>query len=135
MGPQGNGATGVGLNAVVTLTFSKSLNPMSITTNNFGLLVNGSKLGISPVHSADNRVVTLSTGVLPGTSVVTVVATSGVTDLSGNALSNFESSFTTGVADTTHPVVVSQRPGATGVPLTTSVVLYLSEAMNTATLT
>ncbi len=40
----GNGATGVGLNATVTLTFSKSLNPNTITTNNFGLLVNGSKL-------------------------------------------------------------------------------------------
>jgi hypothetical protein len=133
----GNGMTGVGLNAVVTLTFSKSLNPNTISTSNFGLLVNGSKLGISLSRSADNTVVTLNAGMLPGSSVVTVAATSGVTDLAGNALSNFESTFTTGVADTTHPVVVNQQPGngATGVPLNTNVVLYLSEAMNTATLT
>jgi large repetitive protein len=133
----GNGMSGVGLNAVVTLTFSKSLNPNTVTASNFGLLANGSKLGISLSHSADNSVVTLSAGILPATSVVTVLATSGVTDLSGNALSSFESSFTTGAADTGHPAVVSQRPGnsATGVPLNSSVVLYLSEAMNTGTVT
>ncbi len=131
----GNGATGIGLNATVVLTFSKSLNANTITTNNFGLLVNGSKLGISLSHSADNRVVAMSTGTLPATSTVTVVATSGVTDLSGNALSNFQSAFTTGVADAVQPAVVSQRPGnsATGVPLNTSVVLYLNEAMNAGT--
>ena len=132
----GNGTTGVGLNAVVTLTFSKSLNPNTVSSSMFGLLSNGSKLSISTSISADNRVVTLSAGTLPAASVVTVVATSGVTDLSGNGLSNFESSFTTGTADTDHPVVVSQRPGngATGVPLQTSVVLYLNEPMNTGTL-
>ena len=132
----GNGTVGVGLNAVATLTFTKSLNPGTVNGNTFGLLANGSKLGVSTSISADNRVVTLSAGTLPGSSVVTVVATSGVTDLNGNALSNFESSFTTGVADTTHPVVVSQRPGnaATGVPVNENVVLYLSEAMNVGTL-
>jgi large repetitive protein len=132
----GNGTTGVGLNAVVTLTFTKSLNASTVNASNFGLLANGSKLGVSTSISADNRVVTLSAGTLPGSSLVTVVATGGVRDLSGNALSNFESSFTTGVADATHAVVVSQRPGntATSVPVNENVVLYLSEAMNVGTL-
>src|SRR2546430_12270527 len=43
-------------------------------------------------------------GLLPASSTVTVVATSGVQDLSGNALANFKSSFTTAAAfDLAHP--------------------------------
>jgi len=136
-----NGATGIGLNAAAVLTFSKSLNPNTINSNTFGLLANGTKLNVSIAHSADNRVVSLTPlgTLLPGSSTVTVVATSGVQDLSGNALANFESQFTTAAAfDIAHPsvFVLGQRPGlgATGVPINTSVVLYVNEAMNTATI-
>jgi YD repeat-containing protein len=134
-----NGATGIGLNAAVVLTFSKSLNPSTITTNTFGLLVNGTKLNVSITHSADNRVVSISPlgALLPGSSTLAVVVTSGVQDLSGNALANFESQFTTAAAfDVAHPSVFSQRPGngATGVPVNASVVLYVNEPMNTATI-
>jgi methionine-rich copper-binding protein CopC/phosphohistidine phosphatase SixA len=132
----GNGATGIGLNATAVLTFSKSLNRNTVNGNTVGLLVNGSKLGVGISVSADNRVVVLNTGTLPASSTVTVVATTGVTDISGNALSNFESSFSTASAfDTTHPAVVVQRPGngATGVPVNSSVVLYVNEAMNAGT--
>ncbi len=128
-----NGASGIGLTCTVPLTFSKSLNPNTITTNNFGLLANGSKLGISLSHSADNTVVMLNAWTLPASSTITVLATSGVTDLSGNTLANFQSEFTTGAgAYSPAPRVVSQRPGngATGVPLNGSVVLYMSEPMN-----
>lgn len=132
-----NGATGIGWNAPVVLTFSESLNPSTINLNNFALFANGSKLAISISRSADNRTVTLSApgGVLPSAAAVTVVATSGITDLSGNALANFTSQFTTTAFDTSHPFVVSQRPGygATGVPLNSSVVLYLNEPMNSPT--
>jgi YD repeat-containing protein len=134
----GNGATGIGLDATIVLTFSKSLNPNTVSLNNIGLLANGSKLGgITLSISADNRVVSLKTaGLLPASSTVNVVATSAVQDLSGNALTNFTSQFTTAAAfDTAHPTVVTQRPGnaATGVPVNTSVVLYVNEQMNTAT--
>ncbi len=127
-----NGAAGIGPNAVVVLTFSKSLNPGTINTNNFGLLANGNSLGIRISTSPDNRVVTLSAYYgIPVSSTITILATSGVTDLSGNSLASFESQFTTGPSFNV-PVVVSQRPGngATGVPLNESVVLYMSEAMN-----
>ncbi len=132
-----NGATGIGWNAPVALTFSKSLNPSTINTNNFALIANGSKLSISISHSADNRVVTLTApgGALPSATIVTIIATSAVKDLSGNSLTDFTSQFTTTAFDTAHPVVISQRPGygATGVPLNSSVVLYLSEPMNAST--
>jgi hypothetical protein len=73
-----NGATGIGLNATVALTFSKSLNPNTVNANTFGLLANGTKLNVSLSRSADNRVVTMSAGTLPATSTMTVLATSGV---------------------------------------------------------
>jgi len=127
-----NGATGVGPNAQVVLTFSKSLNPSTINANNLALLTNGSAVGTGISISADNRVVTLN-GSLPVASTVTVLATSGVTDLPGNALANFQSQFTTAPA-LSAPSVVSQRPGngATGTPLNASVVLYFSEPMNSS---
>jgi RHS repeat-associated protein len=130
-----NGATNVGLSAQVVLTFSKSLNPSTINTNNFALLVNGQRSSVGISTSADNRTVTLNGYGLPASSAVTVVATSAVTDFWGNSLENFESQFTTAPPmNTTQPAVFAQRPGngAQGAPLTTSVVLYLSEAMNAA---
>jgi hypothetical protein len=132
-----NGATGVGPNASVVLTFSKSMNRSTINGNTLALFANGSKLSTAIYASADNQVATLTVGMLPPSSRVTVVATTGLTDLVGNALANFESSFTTAAAlNPTHPAVVTQRPGngATGVPLNTSVVLYVNAPMNVSTL-
>jgi RHS repeat-associated protein len=126
-----NGATRIGTNAVVVLTFSESLNPNTINTDTFALLVNGSALSSSISASADNRVVTLNGYGLPASSVITVLVTSGVMDLSGNASAGFQSTFTTAPANMSAPTVVSQRPGngATGVPLSANVVLYMSEQM------
>ena len=128
-----NAATGIGLNAVVVLTFSESLNPATITTSNFGLLANGSALQFNISISADNRVVTLTPYNLPLSSTITVLATSGVTDLSGNALASYQSQFTT-TASAQAPIVVSQQPanGATAVPLSANLALYMSEGMNAA---
>jgi len=132
-----NGAAGIGLNATVALMFSKSLNPNTINASTFGLLANGTKLNVPLSRSTDNRVVTLSAGTLLASSTIAVLATSGVTDLSGNSLGNFESQFTTAAAtDTTHPSVINQRPdiGAEQAPSNAIVVLYVNEAMNTATI-
>src|SRR5258708_14826837 len=131
-----NGATGIGLNAAVVLAFSKSLNRNTINGNTVGLLVNGSKLGIGINVSADNRVVTLNAFTLPASSTVTVVATTGVTDLAGHALANFQSSFTTATGfDTTHPAGMGQPPGngASGGALNTDAQLSLDQALHAAT--
>ncbi len=60
-----NETTGNGLSAIVVLTFSKSLNPGTINTNNLALLANGSSLVFSldlelgdrtiPASHADSR--------------------------------------------------------------------------------
>jgi RHS repeat-associated protein len=125
-------ATDIAPNTTVVLTFSKSLNSNTVTSNNLALIVNGSRLGFTITLSPDNRIVTLNANGLPGGSTVGVVATGGITDLYGNALVNFQSQFTTGVTDTTHPQVFSQRPGngATGVPIDTSIVIYFNDPMS-----
>jgi RHS repeat-associated protein len=130
-----DGTSSVGTNVLVVLTFSKSLNPSTINTNNFGLVANGNALTTSISTSADNRTVTLNALGTPASTTITVLVTSGVTDLSGNALANFQSQFTT-ASNALAPTVVSQRPGngATGVPLYSSVVLYMSEPMNSSSI-
>jgi hypothetical protein len=61
-----------------------------------------------------------------------VVVGGGVMDLAGHALAPVTSSFTTGAsADTAQPTVVAVSPanGATGVAVTSSIVLTFSEAV------
>ncbi|MGO9275173.1 MAG: Ig-like domain-containing protein [Terriglobia bacterium] len=132
-----NGATNIGLNAAVVLIFSKSLNPSTINNDNFGLLANGTHLNGFSTVSADNRTVTVGGVVLPASSAVTVVVTNAVQDLSGNHMVEFRSQFTTAAAlDSTHPSVVSQRPGngASGASLASNVFLFVNEPMNQATI-
>jgi large repetitive protein len=135
----GTGATGIGANGQIVLTFSESVNPATVTaccTNGFysnvALYANGSQRSFNPSMSGDNRMLTLSGLNLPAASTVEVIVTHGVTDLSGNALVDFASTFTTAPAfDTGHAVVTSQRPGngAGGVPVTTPLVLFVSEPL------
>jgi RHS repeat-associated protein len=129
-----NGATGIGTNAAVVLTFSESLNSSTVTSSNIGILVNGTPLVPSISISADNRTVTVNPYGVAASATVSVLVSNGVTDLYGNPATPFESTFTTGPAlSQTAPYLVSQRPaaGATGVPLNDSVVLYFSLPMNT----
>ena len=124
-----DGTVNVGLNTQVTLTFSESLDPSTVMAATFKLFAGSDELGTSVVRSVDNRSVVLS-AFLPQQSLITAVATSGVTDLSGNALDDFMSTFTTGPAvDTSTAQVVTVRPGigATGVPQNTPITLFLSE--------
>ena len=129
-------AVNIGTSTPIVLTFSESLNPQTVNNTNFVLFVNGETVRPSVSRSEDNRTVILTAG-LPASSVVSVIVTDDVRDLSGNALADFVSVFTTTVArDTTQPSVVRQFPGsgAYGVLTDASIVLYTNEPMNEATL-
>jgi hypothetical protein len=129
------GATGIGLNAEVVLTFSESMNSTTLSPN-VVVFVNGVQQSVGASVSADGRTVRFRPSLLAD-ALVTVVVTRGVTDLSGNALEEeVVSHFTTApVADRVRPWVVGQRPGSgsVGVPVGTSIVLYASEAASPAT--
>lgn len=130
-----NGATNLGLNTTVTLTFSKPLNPSTVNTSTLNLFNGTTRLNPSVSLSSDYEVVTMSYG-LPNNATITVVATSGVQDLAGNALANFSSTFTTvQVTSGTRPQVTGERPGsnASSIPAGSPVVLFISEALNPST--
>jgi hypothetical protein len=130
-----NGASDVGRHSPVVLTFSEALHPGTTTSTNVTLLVDGVRLGPSVSRSADNRTLTL-TGSWPAASTIAVVASSGVTDLAGNALVDVITTFTTTTDDdNTRPSVMSQRPasGATGIARDRAIALFVSEALQPAT--
>ena len=131
-----DGATEIGPNSPVILTFSESLNATTVNGNTFVLFFNGVRQFPFVSRSADNQTVTLST-TLPANSVITVAVTADVEDLSGNHLSDFVSEFQTAPSfDTTRPSVVVQRPGngASGVSVNSGVVLFINESMVESTL-
>ena len=132
-----DGTEGVGPQAEVVLTFSESLDPGTVNGDGFGILVDGVYRGVGVSRSSDGRTVRLASGSLPESSWVTVVATSAVKDLSGNALHDFVSEFRTGsfTADRTGPQIVGQRPGSgtREVDGSTSIVLYANEPLAVST--
>lgn len=129
-------STGVGPNNPVVLTFSKPINPGSISTN-VALYIGSNLYTTYYSLSQDSTTVSFSIGNMPYGTVFTVVATPNITDLAGNHLANeFRSSFTTAPQPViTRPSVNVMRPGngATGVPTTAAVTFFTSAAMDTST--
>ncbi len=125
-----NGAASVGNNPPIVLTFSKSINPSTVTTSTVSVFAGDKSISNSITNSGDGRTFSINTyGTLPPTTEITVSASAGVQDLSGNALTPFQSQFTTGAAPipgSQAPTVVSQIPGsgATDISQSTVVTLY-----------
>jgi hypothetical protein len=134
-----SGATGVPLNQIITATFSKTMNPSTITTTTFTLMQ-----GVTPVSGAVTyaAIGTMATFVptanLAASTLYTATIKTGVTDLAGNQLaSNYVWTFTTGtVKDTTAPTVVSTNPAnnATGVCINGAINATFSKPMDPATI-
>ncbi|MGA2180667.1 MAG: Ig-like domain-containing protein [Verrucomicrobiota bacterium] len=131
-------ATGVPINSQLAATFSKAMNPATITDTTFTL-----QQGITPVTGTVNYASSTAT-FAPATNLTTntlytATITTGATDLAGNALvSDFVWSFTTGAStDTTAPTVSSTIPtnNATGVAINQTVNATFSKAMDPATIT
>ena len=134
-----NNSSNLGLNTQVVLTFSKSVNPNTITANSANLFNGDVALNPAMSISQDNRTVVLnSTGnALPAGATITVVATHAITDFSGNVLADTKTQFTTTSAPlTSAPTVVNSRPanGATNVPANSPITLFTSAPMNTSTI-
>src|SRR2546427_716224 len=131
------GATGVPLNTTVTASFSKAMNDATITTATFRLRAAGSTADV-PSFFTDTAAADISTltlrSALPHGTVYTATVTAAVTDAIGTPLgADSLWSFTTDVAPTV--TVQAPAPGATGVPLNTTVTASFSKAMNAATIT
>ena len=136
-----NMSTNMGLNTVITLMFSKSLNPNTINANTLAVFDGPNRLSTQINYSSPYTSVTLVPSGLTPSSTIIVTATSALQDLSGNplitsaAFPNLQMQFTTGIpGNNTRPSVNTQRPGngATSVPVNSPVTLFLSQPMESS---
>ena len=128
----GTGATGIGLNAAVTVQFSE---PVTLPFNSIGLFNGSQRLSTGFSPSADGRMATITT-TLPASSVISVAATPDVRDLAGNPLADFVSQFTTGPGIPSGSFsIISQRPasGSSSVPPNTPVSLIANRQLRAST--
>lgn len=132
-----NGATDVSPYQSVVLTFSEPVNINTLNGDNIALFSFGERISANIYRSADGRQVTLSAA-LPASSLISLVMTANVTDLSGNRILPFISSFTTGISnsETSRPQIVKQVPanGSSGWTNLSDVYFYTNEPLDTATL-
>mgnify|MGYP002400213431 CR=1 FL=1 len=84
-----DGSTGVATTTVISATFSAAMNPATINTTNFTVTTGlTGVLGTVTYNSATRVATFIPVGVLAGGTSFIVRITTGVTDLSGNALAS-----------------------------------------------
>ena len=133
----GNGATGIGPNNPVTVTFSKAMNPATLTNGDAALYIGSTLYTTSVGVAGDNNALTFNGGNLPYATTFTVVISPGASDLAGNPLpQEFSSTFTTMPQPATgQPQVEAFRPGAgaSGVAGGNPLTFFLTAPLNPAT--
>ncbi|MGA2171033.1 MAG: Ig-like domain-containing protein [Terracidiphilus sp.] len=136
-------ATDVPLNQIVSATFSKAMDPATISSATFTLTAPGTPPvavpGLVAYAAVGNTLTFTPTANLAPSTVYTATITTGAQDLTGTPLANnYVWTFTTGTAvSTTPPEIVSTVPAnlATDVPLSQAVSATFTEAMNPLTIT
>ena len=130
-----NGATNIPANQILSATFSKAMNPATLTASTFTLAVSGgSSVGGTITYTTAGSIATFtpSAPLAYNTQYVATITT-GATDSTGDPLAaNYVWSFTTA----SRPTVVSTVPtnGATGVAVNQVLSVTFSKPMNCATL-
>jgi hypothetical protein len=132
--------TGVAVNSSVTATFSKPMNPATVTTSFSLACPAGTAVTASVSYDATTRVATLAPAVaLPPSTLCVATVSTGAQDTTGIALAgDFVWSFVTApLGDTTRPTVLLTvpAPGAVAVATNTRITAVFSEDMAAATIT
>jgi hypothetical protein len=133
-------ATTVATNQTIVATFDKGMDSSTLTGTTFTLEGPGATpiVGTVTYSTIGNTATFTPATALSASTIYTATITTGVTDLSGNALaSNYTWTFTTGTGpDLTPPTVSSTNPasGASGVGVDASVNATFDVAMNSSTL-
>jgi len=134
--PTPSGITGVPTNQTVSATFSEAMNPLTISGTTFTLTAAPGATavaGLVTYAGIGNTATFTPTAALTTGITYTATITTGVQDLSGNALaSNYSWTFTVGAANTTAPTITLTSPvnGATSVAINQTVSATFSKAMN-----
>jgi hypothetical protein len=132
--------TGVAVDSSVTATFSKPMNPATVTTSFSLACPAGTAVTASVSYDATTRVATLAPAVaLPPSTLCVATVSTGAQDTTGIALAgDFVWSFVTApLGDTTRPTVLLTvpAPGAVAVATNTRITAVFSEDMAAATIT
>ncbi len=135
-----NLATGVPINRKITATFSKPMNPLTITAATFTVVGGGTNVaGTVTCNAACNVATFAPMANLAANITFTATITTGAKDPAGNSLASpFVWTFTTsGATDTTAPTVISTNPAnaATGVALNQKIAATFSKVMDASTIT
>ena len=130
-------AVGISPEATVHLSFSEPMSSFTVGSNNIALYSNGEVVRSNLYRSSDGKQVSLTAN-LPPSSVVSVILTDGLEDLSGNPLPSIISSFTTGAidSDSVRPKVIQQIPvsGSDNLFNLDQVVLVLNDSMDASSI-
>lgn len=129
-----NGAVAIALNTAVTATFSRAMDPTTITTTTFTLMGPGANPVVGAVSYAGTTATFTPTTKLAASTLYTATITTGAKDPTGSALAaNYVWTFTTDVP----PTVVSTTPanGAINVASNTAPTATFSRAMDPTTIT
>lgn len=130
------GAAAVAVNTDITVTFSKPVDPATVTAATFTLMNGSNPVTGSVTASGTTATFTLTAPLAFGT-LYTASITTGVKDLLGNAMAaTYTWTFTTGAApDTTPPTVLSVNPAdsSTGAGLNSPITATFSETLAAST--
>ncbi len=132
-----DGATDVMLNKVITASFSKVMNPVTMNSATFLLSDGTTPISGTITYSGNTAAFKPSVLLLPNT-LYTATITTGVRDSSGNATaSNYTWTFRTGVLlDAIRPTVIATDPtnGTLSVPVNKVLTATFSENMDSTSI-
>lgn len=133
-----DGATDVSLYKPISATFSRDMDPASITDTSFTVTSSGGAVdGVFTYTAATNTATFTPDTTLAPTTLYTATLSTAVQDPYGVALAAPHVwSFTTGDADEIDPTIVTRSPasGAVDVPISSPVVVTFSEELHPGSL-
>ena len=132
----GNGATNIGVNAIVRVTFNKVIDTVTVNPTTLSLASGGNPIPYTFTFDSTNTINITPQAPLPGSANVTVSLTNGVTDDAGNALTPLSATFTTSAGPNfTLPTIISSTlaAGDTNVPANSVFTFAFDRPMDTRT--
>jgi hypothetical protein len=131
-----NSTSGVSIKVQPCLIFSEALDPVTVNATNIKLLQGTTLIRASVALYGSKLVIMTPQSPLSPSTAYSIVLTTGIKDISGNAIATSSTNaFTTGAA--VLPVAVSQNPvnGSTGISTDASIAIVFSKAMDKNTIT
>ena len=132
-----NGAIGAPLNGAITATFSKAMDPATITATTFTVYQGSTNYTGTVTYSGTTATFTLASN-LPPNTVISATISTGAKDLAGSSLAaNYTWTFTTlFISNGNPPHVISTAPAnaATNVSINRSITASFDKAMDATTL-